>query len=63
MRLASDAVYAGGFALGVFLLHVDLQGLLVLVMPVAFRALEGLAGVSAVDAGQGAAWAGQPAAG
>ena len=62
MRLSGDAVNARGFALGMLLLHVNLQCLLVLVVPVAFRTLEGLARVSAVNAGQRSARTGQSAA-
>ena len=43
MRLVGDAVDAGRLSLRVLLLHVNLEGLLVLVMPVTLGALQGLA--------------------
>lgn len=63
MRLSGDAIDAGGLALGMLLLHVYLQSLLILVMPIAFRTLESFARVPTVDAGQRSARAGQSAAG
>ena len=46
MLLSSDAIDASGIIFGVFFLHVDFQGLLILVVPITFGALEGLARVS-----------------
>ena len=45
MLLASDAINASGFALWMLFLHVNLQCLLVLVMPITLGTLEGLTGV------------------
>ena len=56
MLLPGDAVDAGGLILRVLLLHVDLQSLLILVMPVALGTLQRLAGiVGSVPASSGAA--------
>ena len=44
--LARDAVHAGRVVFRMFFLHVNLQGLLILIVPVAFRALERFAAVS-----------------
>lgn len=63
MRLSGDAIDAGGLALRVFLLHVYLQSLLILVVPIAFRTLESFARIPTVDAGQRSTGAGQSAAG
>ena len=52
VRLGSDAVYALSLGLWVLLLHVYLEGLLVLVAPVALGALEGLARVASGVRGQ-----------
>ena len=46
MLLSSDAIDASGIIFGVFFLHVDFQGLLILVVPITLGALEGLARVS-----------------
>ena len=46
MLLSGDAVNAGGLILGVFLFHVDLQSLLVFIMPIAFGTLESLTRIS-----------------
>ena len=46
MLLSSDAINASRFALGMLFFHVDFQRFLVLVVPVAFGALEGFAGIS-----------------
>ena len=45
MLLASDAVNAVGIRVRVLLLHVYLQGLLILVVPVTLGTLECLAGI------------------
>ena len=47
MLLTCDAIDTGCFAVGVLLLHVDLQRLLILVVPVALRTLQRLAGIVA----------------
>ena len=46
MLLSSNAINASRFALRMLFFHVNLQRFLVLVVPVAFRALEGFAGIS-----------------
>ena len=51
VTLTTGAVHAGAPRVWVLLLHVSLQGLLVLVMPVALRTLECLAGVAGVHHG------------
>lgn len=48
MCLFSDAVDASLICVGVFLLHMNLQCLLVLVVPVTFGTFESLAGVARV---------------
>ena len=63
MRLSGDTVDAGGLALRMLLLHVYLQSLLILVMPIAFRTLESFARVPTVDAGQRSTWASQSTTG
>ena len=55
MRLIHLTVHAVHLAFGVLFLHVDFEGLLVLVVPVALGALEGLTRVSRVQQGQVAA--------
>lgn len=49
--LVGEAVDASGLVLWMLLLHVDLQRLLVLVMPVTFGTLESLAGIAGVHEG------------
>lgn len=51
MALATAAVHTGATGVWVLLLHVGLQGLLVLVMPVALGTLECLARVARVHHG------------
>ena len=46
MLLASNAVNASCIVLGMLFFHVDLKCLLVLVVPIALGAFQGLAGVS-----------------
>jgi hypothetical protein len=49
VKLTGKTVAAGTFAVGMFLAHVDLERLLVFVMPVALRTLESFAGISGRD--------------
>lgn len=51
MTLAAGAVHTGASGLGVLLLHVGLQRLLVLIMPIAFWTLECLARVARMHHG------------
>lgn len=45
-KLTSQAVTTSAFAIWMLLPHVNLQRLLIFVMPIALRTLEGLAGVA-----------------